>query len=53
MHVQDKAQMLPMSPGTHTQSTRGFSKRDGTGASGIGWRMWPQAPCRLWIGKLG
>lgn len=29
MHVQDTAQMLPVSPGTHTQSTRGgFIKGD-------------------------
>lgn len=29
--------MLPASPGTPTQSTRGFSKGDGIGASGTNW----------------
>lgn len=35
MHVQDTAQMLPVSPGTHTQSTGGCSSR-GTGSGRAG-----------------
>lgn len=37
MHVQNRAQMLPASPETPTQSTRGFSKGDRIGASGTDW----------------
>lgn len=38
---------------THTQSTRGFSSRDGMRAAGTGWRMQARAPRRPRIGKPG
>ena len=51
--VQDVAQRLPVSGGTHPQRARGSSKRDGIGASGTGCGIQPQAPRRPRIGKPG